>query len=53
VADLFAVLHAVNMGPMTIHSMVFDPARLRLHLSLGKGPATAIPPTELPLGEWF
>lgn len=53
VADLFGVLHAVNMGPLTIHSMVFEPARLRLHVSLGEGPATAIPPTELALGDWF
>jgi isopenicillin-N N-acyltransferase-like protein len=52
-ADLFAVLHAVNMGPMTIQSMVFEPTRLRLHLSLGPGPTTALAPTELRLADWF
>ena len=53
VTDLFAILHAVNMGPLTLHSMVFEPANLRLHLSIGPGPASAIPPTELRLSDWF
>lgn len=53
VADLFGTLHAVNLGPFTIQSMVFEPRRLRLHLSIGPGPTTARPPTELRLSEWF
>jgi hypothetical protein len=51
--ELFGVLQAVNMGPLTIQSMVFEPARLRLHLSIGPGPVSATPPTELRVAEWF
>ncbi len=53
VADLFATLHAANLGPFTIQTMVFEPARLRLHLSMGPGPASARPPAELSLADWF
>ncbi|MBA4064396.1 MAG: hypothetical protein C0501_11915 [Isosphaera sp.] len=53
VADLFATLHAANLGPFTIQTMVFEPARLRLHLALGPGPSSALPPTELSLADWF
>jgi hypothetical protein len=53
VTDLFAVLHAVNNGPLTLQSMVFEPARLRVHLRIGEGPATAHSPTELRLADWL
>jgi hypothetical protein len=53
VPDLFATLHAVNMGPLTIQSMVFEPRHLRLYLAIGNPPTTVQPPTELRLSEWF
>src|SRR5206468_3391708 len=53
VAELFAVLHAVNRGPQTIQTMVFDPADLILHLAAGPGPSSALPPTAIRLTDWF
>jgi hypothetical protein len=53
VSDLFAILHTVNGGPLTLQSMVFEPAHLSLHLSIGKGPASAYSPTELRLTDWL
>jgi hypothetical protein len=53
VAELFGLLHETNMGPLTIQSMVFEPAGLRLHLAMGEGPASALPPTERKLEEWL
>jgi predicted choloylglycine hydrolase len=35
------LLHAVNQKEMTVQTMVFEPAALRLHLSIGKGPTSA------------
>jgi hypothetical protein len=52
-AAAWAALAGVNQGAMTLQSMVFEPRRLALHVALGAGPATASPPTELRLGEWF
>jgi hypothetical protein len=53
VTDVFRALHLVNMGPMTMQSMVFEPVPLRLHLAIGEGPATLRTPTVLNLGDWF
>jgi hypothetical protein len=33
----------VNQGPRTIHTMVFEPEKLILHLSIGRGPTSAKP----------
>lgn len=52
-AEAWATLAEVSQGALTIQSMVFEPARLALHVSLGAGPATRLTPTELRLGEWF
>jgi hypothetical protein len=54
VADVARALHAVNQGPSTIQSMVFEPKSLVLHLAYGgdKG-ATAKPLTRLELGPIF
>ena len=43
VADVARLLHAVNQGNHTIHTMVFEPAELVLHLSIGPGPTSARP----------
>lgn len=53
VTGTWAALDAVNQGALTIQSMVFEPARLSLHVALGEGPATRRPPTELRLAGWF
>jgi hypothetical protein len=41
--DLRKQLHAVALGRFTLQTMVFEPATLRLHLSVGKTPASAGP----------
>ena len=44
--DLAAVARAMNAasaGKMTIQTMVFEPASLRLHLAMGDGPTSARP----------
>ncbi|MBN2577899.1 MAG: hypothetical protein JXB10_02830 [Pirellulales bacterium] len=43
VADLSRLLNAVNQGRRTMQTMVFEPAKLVLHLSLGRGPTSARP----------
>jgi len=43
VADVGKVMHKVNQGNWTMQTMVFEPARLRLHLSIGSGPTSARP----------
>jgi predicted choloylglycine hydrolase len=41
VADVHKQLHAVNLGRLTLQTMVFEPAALRLHLAIGSCPASA------------
>jgi predicted choloylglycine hydrolase len=54
VADLHDYLHQVNMGTLTLQTMVFEPANLRLHLSMGMSPASAAEKlTVLELGPLF
>ena len=43
VGDVARLLHAVNQGNRTIQTMVFEPAGLVLHLSVGRGPTLARP----------
>jgi hypothetical protein len=40
-ADVAKKLHEVNQGEDTLQTMVFEPATLKLHVSLGKGPTSA------------
>ncbi len=49
VADVTRLLHAVNQGSHTIQTMVFEPAKLVLHLSIGHGPTSARPLRRLDL----
>jgi hypothetical protein len=53
VADVAQRMHAVNQGPATLQTMVFEPRALKLHLAFGKGPATALPLNTLELTELF
>jgi len=41
--DLRKQLDAANLGDLTLQTMVFEPASLKLHLSIGKVPASAGP----------
>lgn len=52
--DVAQQMHAVSQGGATLQTMIFEPARLRLHLAYGQGPATPFgpgPATALPLHE--
>jgi isopenicillin-N N-acyltransferase like protein len=49
VGDVARLLHAVNQGSNTIHTMVFEPGALVLHLSIGPGPTSARPLRRLDL----
>jgi predicted choloylglycine hydrolase len=43
-------LHEVRLGTFTLQTMVFEPATLKLHLSIGKTPASAYPLKTIDLG---
>jgi hypothetical protein len=48
-ADMAKKMDAVNQGEMTLQTMVFEPAALRLHLAIGKCPTSRLPLRELDL----
>lgn len=50
VDDVAAKLHNVNQGRMTLQTMVFEPAALRLHLAIGSCPSSAMPLKKIELG---
>ena len=43
VADVARALDEVNQGKATLHSLIFEPAVLRVHIAMGPGPATKRP----------
>ncbi len=43
VADVAKKMNEVNMGRLTVQTMIFEPAALRLHLAIGSCPASALP----------
>jgi isopenicillin-N N-acyltransferase like protein len=49
VADVARKLDEVNMGPLTVQTMIFEPAELRLHLAIGSCPSSALPMKTLEL----
>jgi hypothetical protein len=51
--DLLKRLDAVNLGDFTLQAMIFEPAALRLHLSIGKTPASRGPLRTLDLAPLF
>jgi isopenicillin-N N-acyltransferase like protein len=53
VADVFKRLGEVNLGPLTVQSMVFEPGPLALHVAMGSTPATKLPLTTLDLKTFF
>lgn len=50
VSDVARKLHEVSQGPMTLQTMVFEPAAMRLHVAIGASPASALPLRTLELG---
>jgi hypothetical protein len=50
VTDVAKKLHEVNQGELTLQTMVFEPATLKLHLALGPTPTSALPMKTLELG---
>ena len=46
-------LNEVNLGELTLQTMVFEPRALKLHLSIGKVPASSQPLTTLDLKPLF
>jgi hypothetical protein len=53
VADVAKKMHEVNQKDWTIHTMVFEPATLKLHVAFGDGkkPASAFPLREIDLAK--
>jgi isopenicillin-N N-acyltransferase-like protein len=47
--DLTAALHAVHQGPLTVQTMVFEPAAGVMHVGFGLPPTTARPPVRIDL----
>ena len=52
-ADVAKKLDEVNMGRMTVQTMIFEPAALKLHLAIGSCPSSALPLKPLELGPLF
>jgi isopenicillin-N N-acyltransferase like protein len=53
VADVAKKMDEVNMGRMTVQTMIFEPATLKLHLAIGSCPSSALPMKLLELGPLF
>ncbi|GBD37171.1 hypothetical protein HRbin36_02301 [bacterium HR36] len=43
VAQMHQALHRAHLGAVTLQTMIFEPQALRLHLAMGKCPASALP----------
>lgn len=52
-ASIAKKLDEVSQGPLTIHTMVFEPATLTLHLSLGEPPTSKRTLNKIELGPLF
>ena len=51
--DLHQSLHAVSVRNHTLQTMIFEPAKLRLHLAIGTCPASGKELTALDLATLF
>ena len=51
-ADVQAALHSVHQGPLTIQTMIFEPATLKVHLVMGTGPISDKPLVTLSLADF-
>jgi isopenicillin-N N-acyltransferase like protein len=53
VADVAKKMDEVSMGRLTVQTMIFEPAALKLHLAIGSCPSSALPLKLLELGPLF
>jgi hypothetical protein len=53
IADVATKMDQVNMGRLTVQSMIFEPAAWKLHLAIGSCPASALPMKLLELKPLF
>ena len=53
VADVAKKMDEVSMNRMTVQTMIFEPAALKLHLAIGSCPSSALPLKLLELGPLF
>ena len=53
VADVAEKLNEVNLGPLTVQTMIFEPAALKLHLAIGARPSSSQPMKLLELAPLF
>jgi isopenicillin-N N-acyltransferase like protein len=53
VSDVAQKLDEANMGELTVQSMIFEPAALKLHLAIGACPASSLPMKTLELAPLF
>jgi isopenicillin-N N-acyltransferase like protein len=53
VADVAEKLDEVNLGALTVQTMIFEPAKLKLHLAIGGRPASSLPTRLLELAPLF
>jgi hypothetical protein len=51
--DVMEKMDAVSQGPLTIQTMIFEPASLKLHLAIGSCPSSKLPLKELELAPLF
>lgn len=52
-AEVAVKLNEVSAGAMTLETMIFEPAQLRLHLAIGSCPSSALPLKTLELAPLF
>jgi hypothetical protein len=50
VAEVQRLLHAASQGAWTLHTVVFEPKALRMHVAFGPGPSSGRPLTPIDLG---
>ena len=53
VSDVAKKLDAAQMAGLTVQTMIFEPATLKLHLAIGSCPSSALPTKELELKPLF
>lgn len=51
--DVAKKLNQVNMGRLTVQSMIFEPKPLIVHLAIGSCPSSALPMKKLELAPLF
>lgn len=52
-SEIARIMDDVNQGQATLQTMIFEPAALRLHVALGRGPTSKLPLKKLELTSYF